>query len=202
MEQPRVNMSGFVRYASAPAGRRRRSAQLIRSQSGGEYNPGTDFWKRMRLAIYNDRKTSRDGSALVTAVETAIPQKRPSFKAVADQWAPIAARWNATEFQVPDSATVVVGGLEVGVRALFAEQWPDGGHEDVVVWMNEDRPAQQAVMGAMRLLARADPSLQSIATFVDARRGQVWSSSKSDLVDLDGWLEELGSQFLEDWNEQ
>lgn len=198
MPTPRLNMSAFVRYTNAPPKRRQTRARSIREQSSAEYNPGTDFWRRMRLAIYNDRRTTRDGSVVQDAVLTAIAKKRPSFQAVADKWPSIAARWDGSEFRVPGTSTVVIGGLEIGVKPLFCESWPDGSNEDILVWMNEEQPGPESIDGALRLLSRADVSPNAIATFVDARRGQVWTSADRDLSELDEWLDEIGAAFLRD----
>ncbi len=152
----------------------------------------------MRLAIYNDRRTARDGSVVRDAVRSAIAKKRPSFQAVADKWPSIAARWDGSEFRVPGASTVVIGGLEIGVRPLFCESWPNGLNEDILVWMNEEQPRQESIDGALRLLSRADSSPNAMATFVDARRGRVWTSAERDLSTLDGWLDEIGAAFLRD----
>lgn len=194
----RLNLSGLIRYLTTADARRLTKAREIRDQSDLDYSPATDFWRPMRVGIYNDRRTVRDGSIVQATADGANSKKRASYSAVADLWPAIAGRWEPATFHRPSGADLIIGGLDIAVRALFSEEWPDGTIEDVTVWMNQEEPSDDAVTGALRLLTRADPAPASIATFVDARRGTVWSSNNIDADQVDLWLERVGARFLAD----
>ncbi|HEX3679939.1 MAG TPA: hypothetical protein VHU90_09485 [Galbitalea sp.] len=189
----------MVKFIDAPSNRRARQVELVRLQGVGDYSPATDFWKPMRDAIYRDRKTIRDGTVVQRAVEVATSKKRPSYQAVADKWPSIARRWRDSSFRIPSTSTVVIGGLEVRVKPLFREVRPDGTVDDVSIWMNREEPQDDAINGALRLLTRAGASPDSTATFVDVRRGELWSSQQFEMGGLDDWLDEVGAEFIRLW---
>lgn len=194
----RPNLNAFVSYASLPPARRRNQAQRAREQSESEYSPATDFWKSMRTAIVWERKTTRDGTAVLEAAERAISKKRPSFEVVAGQWRGITSRWAASTFQQPPSGIVRVGELDVAVRPLFSEVMPDGSVEHVMVWMNQTEPNEEAIRGAMRLITLLDPTPTVRAAFVDARRGSVSTATAEELKEDDDVLLMLTAALLRD----
>ncbi len=196
MLQP--NLGAFVRYLSTPDARRKAQAQKLSMEAASDYAVETDFWKRMRAAIVTDRKTTRDGFALREAVEKATPKKQPSFGIVANAWPSIAKRWAGSSFRKPASGVINVGGLDISVRPLFSEEWPDGHIENVAVWMNKPAPSESAVRGAMRLMTRLEPDARVVATFVDVRRAAVWSAGADELALEDAWLERAGARFAAD----
>ncbi|MCU1579993.1 MAG: hypothetical protein JWP19_2197 [Rhodoglobus sp.] len=196
----KVNLSAFVRYMSAGESKRRAKAVEIRDQADSEYFLPGDFWKQMRVAIYNDRRTMRDGSVIEAAAAQASAKRRASYATIAELWPSIAERWNGARFHRPASVDLLIGGLDVAVKPLFSEEWPDGTIEHVAVWMNLEAPSAEAVQGALRLLLRADTSGRAIATFVDVRRGNAWSSTVGSSIDLDKWLEGVGARLLADAN--
>lgn len=194
----RLNLSGLVRYVSATERQRRRRALELRDQSLSEYSVATDFWRSMRVGIYNDRRTVRDGSVIQDIADQARGLRRPSYAVIAAQWPGIAERWKGAHFHRLSAADLIVGGVDVAVRPLFSEEWPDGTVEDVAVWMNLEAPTEAAVRAALRLMTRANPAPNSVATFVDVRRGKVWSSTDLEIESVDNWLEEIGERFLSD----
>jgi len=111
----RVNLSAFVRYLSAGESKRRARAVEIRDQANTEYFIPGDFWKQMRLAIYNDRRTVRDGSVVEAAAARASAKRRASYATISELWPDIAQRWMGARFHRPASVDLFIGGLDVAV---------------------------------------------------------------------------------------
>lgn len=198
MADLRINLGALVKYLSASGVRRRSRATEIKHQAETEYAVESDFWKQMRTAIYNDRRYARDGSLIRLAADEASAKKRASYGEIAERWPAIAERWAGAKFHRPSTVDLSIGGLAVSVKPLFSEEWPDGTIEDVAVWMNVEVPTDGAVRGALRLMTRAEPEVDSIATFVDVRRGRVWTGTGGNFVDADEWLERVGAQLLKE----
>lgn len=184
-------LSSLAKYLAASPAQAGVVANRLAVQAGTEYDPRTDFWKAMRPALVNDRRTSRDGQAVWAAAVNATARRKGPYAAVARGWEQIIDRWDGGECVPLHTVEVEVGGLVVKIPSGFAERHPDGELEVVYTHLNTAPLPDPLPEAVMRVLQRRHPDAS--ITYVDAHRPkQVRSSRDGDLARYDAWLDQAG----------
>jgi hypothetical protein len=189
--EPSLYISGFTKYLGAPPQRAGVVARQLKTQVGAKYDPRTDFWKQMRPALVNDRRTSRDGQAVWAAAANATPSKTAHYTTIAQRWEQVIPRWDGGTFSPVPTLTVKIGGLSVKIPASFAEGHPDGGLEVVYTHLNSAALPDPLPDAIMRILQRRHPA--ATITYVDVHRpNHIRTSDGRDLTSYDAYLDQAG----------
>lgn len=189
-----IGLGAFIKFANATPRARPRLARQIADQSRSEYDPATDFWRPMRLAITRDRKTTRDGEALRKVAQAAPDRRRPSFEEISVRWDGLSSRWSSAGHVPSHTARIEIGGLRVRVNPLFSEQWTDGHAESAYVWFNKEELRDDTLAGVRHLLTRDGHESHLEPVFIDVRRTLAVAASPTG--GIDDWLDGLGADFL------
>jgi hypothetical protein len=132
------SLNEFTTYAgTTPSGR---GPLVHRMLNGGAYNPAQDFYRGLRPAVMNDRRTTRDGAAVEAAVTNAHEKKRARYARLAEKWSALIPRWSDSNPIQVDRTRLLVGGLSIKVPAPIVEQHPDGAIELAYVYFKEQSP--------------------------------------------------------------
>lgn len=191
MAEPTLYISGFTKYLGAPPQRAGVVARRLAAQVGTQYDPRTDFWKPMRPALVNDRRTTRDGQAVWAAAQNATASKKAHYAAVARGWEQVIPRWDGGTCVPVPTLVVEIGGLSVKISASFAERHPDGELEVVYTHLNSAPLPDPLPDAVIRVLQRRHP--QATITYVDAHRpDRIRSSHGRDLTPYDAYLDQAG----------
>ncbi|MFI9487373.1 hypothetical protein ACIG47_13365 [Promicromonospora sp. NPDC052451] len=188
-----IYASQFSNYLAAAADGGESVAHKIRSQLATPYQPGCDHWRPVKLALFRDRRGSRDGQELADIAAGAAPRRQPSYTQTAGSWARLAPLWDGLVHEPLGTKAVQVGDLTVKVPRLPAERHPGGKLEALYVRFNQIGLAPNVVYGVLRIVQRAHPGTE--VTFVDVPRLTTYSSHDRDLTLFDEWLTEAGNDL-------
>lgn len=166
-----------------------------------ETGRGYNHWHGISNALVTDRRTTRDGQALVDAAARAKPREKASYGLVAGKWVQLAPWWDGYEHERLPGTRVQVGAQELRVPKLCGERHPDGDLEVLVLRWSE--VPRHVAFALMRITQMAHPD--ATITLVDVRRLATYSSRDHDLTAYDEWLTVAGNdlaQLLPDVDDQ
>jgi hypothetical protein len=159
-------------------------------ESGRGYN----YWQGISNALVTDRRTTRDGQALVDAVGRAKPERQEAYGLAAANWAQLAPWFDGGQYEKLPGVRVTLGSLEVRVPKLCGERGADGGLEVLVPQWSQRELPRHVVYGVLRIVHLAHPDATSV-TFIDTARLAMYSSRDRDLTAFDGWLVQAGNDL-------
>jgi hypothetical protein len=190
-----IYVSQFTPYLAAKTDAEQATAvrNIVRQiESGRGYN----YWQGISNALVTDRRTTRDGQALVDAVGRAKPERQEAYGLAAANWAQLAPWFDGGQYEKLPGAQVQLGNLEVRVPKLCGERHPDGGLEVLLPrWSQRELP-RSVVYGTLRIVEQAYPDAASI-TFIDTARLAMYSSLDQDLTAYDEWLTVTADELAE-----
>jgi hypothetical protein len=200
MPEPHPNLGSFLTFSNASLRARRSLVSRLRDQGPGDYNPATDFWRRMRDAVKTDRRTSRDGAAVRAAADNATESKKSSFHRVADQWEKVIPQWSDSDFEAPLPGVANLGGLQISVTPRFTERWSNGHRQRVFVYFNAAPLSGESVDVALRVIQLAYAGFgDESPALVDVQRGATHTELLQPVHLVNNKLAELSEDFLMRW---
>jgi hypothetical protein len=197
--EPHPTLGAIIKFANATDRARSTVFANLRDQSESEYDPATDFWKRMRDAVKRDRKSSRDGSSVYEAARDATPRKRASFERAASGWNRVIPRWAESEYLAPIAADVDVFGLTVHVTPAFLERHASGVSDVVAMYYNAEPLTQSTIDEVLRVVSLAYAGDSFRPTLVDLRRAAVHQRILGDVELIDDRLATMAEYFQRRW---
>jgi hypothetical protein len=199
MSDPRLSLSGYISLSNATDWRRSNLVNELRLQSESDYDPVTDYWKRLREAVKRDRKTMRDGSAVREAAKNATERKRGPFERLARRWDSVIPRWESSIYQPAIKAEADVFGFPVVVSPTFVELHKPTINDVVVVYFNRSPLAQSSINDVLRVVSFANRGQAFRPTLVDLPRGAVHQEITESLEDVDDRLASRSEFLLQRW---
>jgi hypothetical protein len=188
-----IYVSQFTPYLAAKTDAEQATAvrNIVRQiESGRGYN----YWQGISNALVADRRTTRDGQALVDAVGRAKPERQEAYGLAAANWAQLAPWFDGGQYEKLPGVQVMLGNLEVRVPKLCGERGADGGLEVLVPQWSQRELPRSVVYGVLRIVQLAHPDATAV-TFIDTARLAMYSSRDRDLTAFDGWLVQAGNDL-------
>ena len=191
---------GYAQYVASPSARRTALVRRMQATQGTEYNPARDFYRGLRKAITDGRRSGRDSQSVTAAAENAHTKKQSSYRRLGTAWLDL-LEGELAESTWTEAPTLrwVQAGLAVKVTPILGLTYPDGRQELVLIHFALERPHRDVVRAALRVAQLAAQASGSAAEpiLVDLQQRTVHRPVLSD-ADYDAQLaaEAAGLSYL------
>ncbi|SOX53832.1 hypothetical protein MAAFP003_2508, partial [Mycobacterium ahvazicum] len=187
-----ISLGGFVDFAAATASGRITAVHNVIDNEFGDYNPGHDFYRGIRLAIREGIANGDDVSRMQRAVQDCSPRRRASYESLATGWAGWRRRKDLEVFSQP--LRWRDGALEVRVSPKFTWQQR---HEKHLVWpyFKDPELSRDGVQAAIRLIEITFPESGCRPAVLDVRRQRIYQPARRRRG-FDAWLSGEAAAFV------